>query len=240
MAEEHSTPAAPAPVAHHYKLHHDPLSSHQQIARLVRELKPSPILDVGSAQGMLGRNLKDSGLELDGVEPNVAWAESARPFYRRMYPATIENASLPKKHYKAVVCADVLEHTVDPVAVLKQLRDHATDDATFIISLPNIAHLSIRMLLLFGQFPKMNRGLLDRTHLHFFTRDTATQMLKSAGLKVQRRFATVAPLAEVWRKGEGTLPFAAMWHTQHIALRLSPGLFAYQWILVATPTTNQK
>lgn len=223
---------------HHYRLHHDPLSSHQQIASYVRQLKRGPILDVGSAQGMFGQLMKESGIEIDAVEPHPVWAESARPFYRQMFNATIENAPLPQSLYRVVVCADVLEHTVDPVAVLQQLKASAAPDATFIISLPNVAHLAVRMMLLFGYFPKMDRGVLDRTHLHFFTRETAIDMLARAGLTVQKRMATVAPLHELWPRGEGSLPFKALWHTQHMALKITPGMFAHQWILVASPSAS--
>ncbi|HVT89300.1 MAG TPA: class I SAM-dependent methyltransferase [Tepidisphaeraceae bacterium] len=218
---------------HHYKLKQDPLSSHQQIAKLVRQMKRGPVLDVGSAQGMLGQLLQGSNLQLDGVEPNPEWAAAAKPLYRQMYEGTVESANLPKNHYKVIVCADVLEHTLNPTCVLKQLRSCGTKDAVFVVSLPNVAHIAVRLLLLCGQFPKMKRGLLDRTHLHFFTRETAVQMLRDAGLKVTRRQATVAPLSLVWPRGDGTLPFQALWHMQHWATKVWPNLFAYQWILVA-------
>jgi 2-polyprenyl-3-methyl-5-hydroxy-6-metoxy-1,4-benzoquinol methylase len=219
----------------HYRLKDDPLGSHQQIAGLVRELRREPILDVGSAQGMMGQLLRDDRFEIDAVEPHPEWAAMARPFYKTMYQGQIEQVDLPRSRYQVVICADVLEHTVNPVAVLKKLRDAATRDATFIISLPNIAHISVRLLLLFGYFPKMNRGLLDRTHLHCYTRDTARHMLENAGLKVQRRLATLAPLSEVWPNANGHVLFRALWHAQSMALRMSTGLFAYQWILVAQP-----
>ena len=119
---------------------------------------------------MLGHSLQGAGLTIDGVELNPTWAEMARPYYRDVWASTIEAAPLPDKTYKLIVCADVLEHTADPVAVLRRLRRAGADDAVFIVSVPNVAHLAVRMMLLFGLFPKMERGPLDRTHLHFFTR----------------------------------------------------------------------
>ena len=127
----------------HYRLHRDPRSSHQQIARLTRRLGASPVLDVGAAQGILAQLVAGSGLTLDAVEPNPAWAERARPFYRAVHVGTVEGAALTPRTYRTVVCGDVLEHTADPVAVLGQLRAVATDDAVFIISLPHVAHLAI-------------------------------------------------------------------------------------------------
>jgi 2-polyprenyl-3-methyl-5-hydroxy-6-metoxy-1,4-benzoquinol methylase len=217
----------------HYRLHRDRRSSHQQIARLVRRLRREPILDVGAAQGLLGRLLQHAELTVDAVEPNPDWAELARPFYRKVFAATIEAAALPANTYRTVVCADVLEHTVDPVAVLHQLRQAAAEDATFIISLPTVAHLAVRLMLLFGQFPQMERGILDRTHLHFYTRDTAEGMLRNAGLRVLRASVTGVPLDELWPRGEGRPLFNLLTRLQHMALRLAPRMFGFQWIFVA-------
>ena len=218
---------------HHYRLHQDPRSSHQQITRIVRALARSPVLDVGAAQGILGQNLAGSGIEIDGIEPNAAWAEAARPHYRNMFVSPIECVSTLPRTYAIVVCGDVLEHVVDPVAALLKLRAAATNDAAFVISLPNVAHVAVRTMLLFGCFPRMQRGILDKTHLHFFTRTTAIQMLEEAGLRVDRVSATPVPLDELWKRGEGTLLFKVMMRMQHVFVALLPRLFGYQWIFLA-------
>jgi SAM-dependent methyltransferase len=217
----------------HYRLHRDPKSSHQQISTLVQRLGRSPILDVGAAQGFLGQLLGNTSLTIDAVEPNPYWAEHAQPFYRQVFASSVEEAHLPDATYRVIVCADVLEHTVDPEAVIHQLRRVATDDALFIISLPNVAHLAVRLMLLFGRFPQMERGILDRTHLHFYTLDTATDMLRRAGLEVARARPTGVPLDELWREGEGNLLFNILMRLQHLALLLAPRLFGFQWVIVA-------
>jgi 2-polyprenyl-3-methyl-5-hydroxy-6-metoxy-1,4-benzoquinol methylase len=220
---------------HHYRLHRDPRSSHQQIVGHVTRLGKQPVLDVGAAQGILGRLLEGSGLVIDAVEPHAQWAEHAKPHYRQVFNTTIEAAPLPEKTYRMVLCGDVLEHTADPVAVLKRLRQATTDDATFIVSLPNVAHLAVRMMLLFGKFPRMERGILDKTHLQFFTRDTAEAMLREAGLKVLSARATGVPVDELWPRGEGRVLFRAAVRMQHLALDLAPRLFGMQWVFVAEP-----
>src|SRR5262245_26754589 len=83
---------------HHYRAHYGPRSSHQQIARIVLRTRAAPALDVGSAQGIIGELLQDSGLEIDGVEPNPAWAEAAKPYYRKVFACHIEEANLPENH----------------------------------------------------------------------------------------------------------------------------------------------
>lgn len=207
------------------------MSSHQQISSLLKSLRPTRILDVGAAQGILGQLLQGSELVIDAIEPNPHWAEHAKGFYRQVFPTTVEEAR-PADRYDAIVCADVLEHVVDPPAVLRQLRQLATPDATFVISLPNIAHLAVRMMLLFGRFPQMDRGPLDRTHLHFYTRDTAAAMLREAGLRIERVTATGVPLDELFR-GEDSWLFRAAMRTQHLMVRLLPRLFGFQWVFVA-------
>lgn len=222
----------------HYRLHRDPKSSHQQIAQLLRRIGRSPVLDVGAAQGFLGQLTQGSGLDVDAVEPNPYWADHARPWYRQVFAATVEEARLPSHSYRFVVCADVLEHTVDPVAVVRQLCKVATPDATFVISLPNVAYFVVRLLLLFGQFPRMERGVLDRTHYHFFTRKTAVAMLEEAGLRVVRVRPTAAPLDEVWPRGEGTWLFRLLIRLQHLALLVAPTFFGWQWLIVAHPAAG--
>jgi len=217
----------------HYRLHRDPRSSHQQIAGLLQSLKLSPVLDVGAAQGMLGHLVQGSGLVIDAVEANPDWAKLARPYYRNTWASIVEDAPLPNNEYKLVVCADVLEHTPNPVGVLKRLREAATSDGTFIISVPNVAHVAVRTMLLFGYFPKMERGILDRTHLQFFTKDTAREMLNAAGLELREMRATGVPLDEVWKSGEGKLPYRIMQKAQHVALDVWPRMFAMQWVMVA-------
>jgi 2-polyprenyl-3-methyl-5-hydroxy-6-metoxy-1,4-benzoquinol methylase len=221
-------------------MRHDRKSSHRQIASLVRALNRTPILDVGAAEGLLGRQLAARGdcenliSQMDAVELNPEWAEAAHPFYREVFASSIEDAPLENGRYQIIVCGDVLEHVVDPPGVLRLLQQAATPDAHFIISLPNIAHITVRLMLLSGQFPQMEKGILDKTHLHLYTQKTAREMLEKSGLKVERVLPTVVPL-EIWF--QGTL-HTGLKRSQYAALHLAPNLFAYQWIFVARPIQN--
>jgi 2-polyprenyl-3-methyl-5-hydroxy-6-metoxy-1,4-benzoquinol methylase len=223
----------------HYTLHRDGQSSHQQIARLVRRIGRAPVLDVGAAQGILGQVLQQDRIPIDAVEPHPVWAEHARAYYRTVYASSIEEAGLPAGRYPVVVCADVLEHIVDPVAVLTQLRATATKDATFIISLPNVAHIAARLLLLAGRFPQMERGIFDRTHLHFYTRATAEAMLGDAGLQVVRARPTPVPIEQIWPAGARPALLRALMLAQRAGLLLAPALFGFQWIFVARPAVSR-
>lgn len=201
--------------------------------RLVRHYaRGGPVLDVGAAQGMLGRALHGE-IVIDAVEQHASWAEHARPFYRRVFASTVEDAPLAANSYAAIVCADVLEHTADPVAVLQSLRAAAMPGAVFIVSLPNVAHVSARALLLVGQWPQMARGIFDRTHLHFYTRTTAQALLEQAGLRVLRARPTPVPLHMAWPQSWGSGSLAVAMQLQRAALLFSPTLFGFQWVIVA-------
>ena len=93
----------------------------------MRELRLSPILDVGAAQGMLGHLIQDTGLTIDGIEANPQWAEMARPHYRNVWASYVEQAPLEPNTYNLIVCGDVLEHTPDhnkiPMAIIDQHVD---------------------------------------------------------------------------------------------------------------------
>jgi 2-polyprenyl-3-methyl-5-hydroxy-6-metoxy-1,4-benzoquinol methylase len=85
-----------------------------------------------------------------------------------------------------ILCLDVLEHLVQPEAVLSRLTASLAAGGTVIVSVPNVAHLSVSMpLLLGGKFEYQDAGILDRTHLHFFVRDSVIALMNQAGLTVK-------------------------------------------------------
>jgi 2-polyprenyl-3-methyl-5-hydroxy-6-metoxy-1,4-benzoquinol methylase len=216
-----------------YELHLDPRSSHQRIAAYLRRLGRGPILDVGAASGVLGRLLAGSGLEIDGLEPDPPSAAEARPFYRSVTVATAEEAALPSSAYEVIVLADVLEHMPRPDSVLMRLSQAAAVDAVFVISLPNVAHVAARALLAAGKFPRHDRGIFDRTHLHFFTRDTALELVREAHLKPAVMATTPVPLEHVWPHWLGPSLLELAMRLQTGAARAAPRLFAFQWLIVA-------
>ena len=222
-----------------YDLHLDPRSSHQRIAAYLRRLGRGPVLDVGAASGALGRLLAGSGIEIDGLEPDPPSASEATPFYRSMTVAGIEEAELPASTYEVIVLADVLEHLPRPEHVLQQLRQAATPDAVFIISLPNVAHIAARALLAAGKFPRHDRGIFDRTHLHFFTRETALELLRAADLGPVVVATTPVPLEHVWPDWLGPRLLALAMTLQAAAGRAAPRLFAFQWLIVARNATRE-
>ena len=135
--------------------------------------------------------------------------------------------------YQAIVLADVLEHILNPEASLSYLASMQNQDCVFIISMPNVANLWVRLNLLFGRFEYTDRGILDRTHLHFYTKASLTSMITRAGLSITKIKVTPIPLGLVH-------PFFAEtkvgWFIQRTfakVTQLFPTLLGYQFVLMA-------
>jgi 2-polyprenyl-3-methyl-5-hydroxy-6-metoxy-1,4-benzoquinol methylase len=209
-------------------------SSHSLIAKQINALPPqSKVLDVGTASGTLARMCQHRPLRLFGIEPNKSWAQTAAPFYEKMWVASItEIATNSLTGYEAVVLADILEHLPNPRAMLQRLVDAQSSGSLFLISVPNIANIWIRLSLLFGRFDYTDRGILDRTHLYFFTRKTLIAMVKDTGLEIVSIQVSPIPLELV---SAFFITTPGKWiHTGWAAVtKLFPTLLGYQFIVSA-------
>lgn len=177
----------------------DRWSSHSIIRNWLKELpQGTKVLDVGTAGGILGRHFFSSGLHLRGIEVVPEYAEAARPYYDDLVCTGIEDVA---EEYIAnqdvIVCADVIEHLVDPISVLSRLVNLQKLQTQFFISVPNIANLWIRLNLLFGKFDYSENGILDRTHLHFYTKKTFINLVNQSGLTLLEIKYTPVPLTRV-------------------------------------------
>jgi 2-polyprenyl-3-methyl-5-hydroxy-6-metoxy-1,4-benzoquinol methylase len=230
----------------HYTLKPDPYSSHRQIAAWLLQTqagqilqRPAVIYDIGCAQGFLGQLLTGANFVLYGMDYDAVAVEAARPFYRAVRPADIEAALPPAFPERAdvIVLADVLEHTRHPDDCLRRIAQaYAHPGARFVISLPNVAHLYVRLSLLAGRFDYAERGILDRTHLRFFTRATALALLKASQIRVDHVAVTPAPLPLVNPAfGQGRWLWPGHQFNAWLA-RLVPTLLGYQVIGYGTYT----
>jgi trans-aconitate methyltransferase len=158
-----------------------------EVARLVSQ-NARTVIDVGCGEGALGRGLKQQRqtLEVRGVEIDEAAAMRARAYLDDVSCASADApvpASWPMPD--CVVFADVLEHLTDPWQCLKLWRNRLAEGGTLIVSLPNVLHYSAFMPLLRGRWDYGSAGVMDRTHLRFFTRDTGAEMLRAAGFRIE-------------------------------------------------------
>ncbi|WP_291517000.1 methyltransferase domain-containing protein [Acidovorax sp.] len=140
------------------------------------------VLDLGCGSGALGQFLKETRqCTADGVTLSQAEARIASPHYRQVEVADLETADLPamfpERRYDFIVCADVLEHLKHPEQVLKACRNLLEPDGKVLISVPNAGYSGLVAELLEGEFRYREEGLLDRTHLRFFTRRSLVRFM---------------------------------------------------------------
>jgi 2-polyprenyl-3-methyl-5-hydroxy-6-metoxy-1,4-benzoquinol methylase len=148
---------------------------------------PHNILEVGAASGATLRWLKSkfSNATTTGLELNEAMLPELRENVDYAIIGSIDDYISQLKSYDLILCLDVLEHLVDPWSVLRRLCSILNPDGSVIVSLPNVAHLSVSLpLLLRREFQYQDAGFLDRTHMRFFTEQSAVQLLNDAGLIV--------------------------------------------------------
>lgn len=206
-----------------YTMKHSPFASHKTLIALIGR-SGQTILDVGCGDGALGHLLSKRGNHVVGIDQHPP------RFPLDEFIAADLNTALPLKterRFDTILLADVLEHLVEPERLLFRLQSHLPPHGRLVVSLPNVAHWSVRAKLACGNFDYSNRGILDRTHLRFFTHKSAGQLFARAGLKIVSHRTTPVPWERVWPQlGEHVL--RTMEKIDFRMGRLFPGLFAYQ------------
>lgn len=170
------------------------------------------VLDVGCGAGATLHWLKQTGRCRVGV--GLEMMESAAAIARERVDQVIVgdanllvDSALEAASFDVVLCLDVLEHLVDPWAFVAKLPRLLKPGGLVIASLPNVRHLRVVLpLLLAGRWRYESSGLLDRTHLRFFTRDSALELLSGGGLTVQRWERRLPP----WHSKAGALNIASL------------------------------
>lgn len=145
------------------------------------------VLDVGCSSGTFGaRLIKEKGCIVDGVEIDANDFIKAEKVLRKVYKFNIETDDLhiPEK-YDIVFMGDVVEHLARPIDALKKIKKLLKPEGRLIFSLPNITHMSVRMMLLSGKVEYGRTGLLDETHLHFYNREEIYRVFNAAGFEIE-------------------------------------------------------
>ena len=147
------------------------------------------VLDVGCGAGQLGQALKEQGVkEVVGIELDQEAAHIAATVLDQVICGPVESVVLEElgPPYDCIIFGDILEHLVDPWATLRRFATLLTPDGRIVASLPNVAHWSVVAGLLRGRWEYQDRGLLDRTHLRFFTRRSIAALFAQVGLVIER------------------------------------------------------
>ena len=175
----------------------------------------STVLDVGCSRGLFGATLQQANpaLRLFGIEPDPATAEQAAGHYEQVTCGSFPGDLPADGTFDCIVFNDVLEHVVDPWAMLGRAKDHLAPGGHVVASIPNVRHyIVVRNLLLRGRWDYAEWGVLDRTHLRFFTRASIEDLFDSADLEIE----TLAPINPINVRRAALLvgPFRDMRYTQ--------------------------
>ncbi len=170
-------------------------STQQEILKIVG--KDKTILEIGSSTGYMTRAFLDNGCVVDVVESDQKAVLKLPKQVRVILNVSIEDDEIFKSlgKYDFIIMADVLEHLVNPEQTLKKLQKISSPETELIISLPNIACWAMRKQLFFkGDFEYQESGLLDKTHLHFYTVETLPKMLSDCSWQTDAVRGTITCL----------------------------------------------
>ena len=176
---------------------------------------PTRVLDLGCAAGAFGAELMRRFPEASvvGIEAGRAAAEMAKTRLERVVHARLEELSFADQGFRpgefdTVIAGDILEHLVNPWELLVRLRPFLAPKAQIVASIPNIRNITVvSSLLQGGRFEYDERGLLDITHLRFFTLESIKRLFEETGYVLERHVAKILPsLERVYRTYQGRGP----------------------------------
>lgn len=193
----------------------------------------SYVLEVGCGSGtIIGHLAHVKACRALAVEPDAVMAQEARStgvevLQGKVDSPVVRQALVQRAPFDVIIFADVLEHLADPWQVLRNMGGVLLPDGCILVSLPNVAHWTVRLSLLAGRFEYTDGFLLDRTHLRFFTLATARRLFVDSGYGIEGMQVRWAPLPgdRLWRR----LPLVRNSVNEWLA-RTVPGLYGYQFV----------
>jgi 2-polyprenyl-3-methyl-5-hydroxy-6-metoxy-1,4-benzoquinol methylase len=171
-------------------------NSHAAMLRMVGFNKR--VLEAGCASGHVSEKLSAQGCTVVGIEIDGSVVEPAKQWLERVIVGNFDDVSLWQELegdlFDVILFGDVLEHLKDPLATLRESLRFLKPSGIVVISVPNIAHADVKIALINGQFPYSDDGLLDRTHITFFTKESLLKLVKDAGLVEVEIFRVTLPV----------------------------------------------
>jgi glycosyltransferase involved in cell wall biosynthesis len=227
-----------------YRFKHDEHSSHGKIKKVIENLQLGSVLDVGCAGGEISEYAAQIGHKVVAIDLNQPQNQLTNAIFvqhdlDKGLPLTIEGK------FDLIICADVLEHLRTPDKLLYDLQERLTTSGKIIASIPNFGNWYPRIRVLLGKFDYDARGILDQSHLRFFTRKSFTRIANTAGYDVTKIWTTGTPFEVMLR---GAPKRRISWKTMLSVLAkidrglccLRATLFSYQFIFELTPKTSRR
>lgn len=210
-------------------------SSHRILIDLITRhaRRRRTLLDLGAAGGELGSELRSQFERTIGFEYNVDCVGQLHGRFDQIVIADLERVKELPADVDVIVLADVLEHLRSPAHALQLVREALSEDGRAFISVPNIANITIRLGLMFGVFEYRDRGILDHTHLRFYTKRTIRREIERAGFRIIDTRGSSVPVRLIIGSYTPEFVLRPIEHVLTWITRLWKGLFAYQIILVA-------
>lgn len=214
-----------------YEVKDETDSSHSIILGLLSQRPTGKVLDIGCSSGSLANQMRALGHHVTGVD--IAEHPLVRSRVDEFYVADLEDGIPDIGHdFDLIVAADVIEHLRDPESILIQLSELLAPEGRLIVSTPNFGHWYARARVASGTFDYDRRGILDETHLRFFTRRGLERTLDNAGLVIEEMLhsSTFLPVTEKESRLARTLR-----KVDRGLVRARPTLFGYQFVMVLRP-----
>jgi predicted TPR repeat methyltransferase len=212
-------------------------SSHRILIDLIRRFaKPGgTLLDLGASAGHLGAAVRDHFRQTIGFEYEVACIAALHERFDSATICDLERLKRLPQNLDAIVLADVIEHLRDSGGLLRLVKQALAPKGRMFVSVPNIANITVRIGLLFGIFQYRDRGILDATHLRFYTMRTIRKDIENAGFRVIAVRGSSVPIRLIIGKWTPEPLLRVGERMLTVITRLWKSLFAYQVILVAEP-----
>ncbi len=228
------------------------------IIRLFRDAQQreaGSVLDLGCGRARLGLEVERLGYTVTGIDNSPVACATARTRISEVIELdftklTAVADTLKERKFDWIMAADVLEHTPDPKTTLPFYRRYLKPDGRLIVSLPNVAVWDNRLRLLFGRFDYRDSGVMDRTHLRFFTFRTARELVSEAGFTplrtaweagIARAFLPLLKRLVTREAAPGALLESPSYRfysryilpAEHLVCGIAPGLLAFRAVILA-------
>lgn len=224
----------------HYPLKDSKYSSHYYFQFFAGN--KNDILDIGCGEGFFAERLARAGNKIVGVDilPDIKQRDALLKYFQADLDQGLDSMIEKIDSYKfdKVLLQDVLEHLRYPEVVLRDCVRVLKPNGQVVVSVPNIANITVRISLLFGKFEYTDRGIMDKTHLRFFTQKTARRMLEECGYEIQHSLMSIVPIELILGVSAHNFWMRAVSNMLYFLTKLFPALLGYQCIFVASPKSD--
>jgi len=170
---------------------HNEFESHQLVYGMIDD--GSKVLDIGCATGYFAKELLKKNCEAWGVDFDEKAVTKANKYCFKTAVCNFDEMKTlpwPKDYFDFILILDVIEHLSHPERIISAIKPHLKKGGRVIVSVPNVAHAQIRYQLCLGKFEYTSTGIMDKTHVHFYTRKSFLDTLKQLGLETKKLIPT--------------------------------------------------